>query len=680
MNTKDAKVGSRTNDVTLFSNGIGHFRRVYSVGSDAKEISIPFKRDHIGDVAASLQVFGKVKLNTPPSFTPSNANATALEVNQRSALSSLLQRLSGSTVKIAIKGSAAAETYTLLGTETETVTVESAAIEKPFVVVMSQGTVKRIALDEVKGVEFTEDSVLTEISKALKNNFQLIKPDSSLLDLSISSLEGEAEAVVQYTIPVAAWKMRYAIREQSGKFSLEGAAIIDNNTDEDWNDFKVSVVTGNPISFATDIANVVVPNRKMVRLVDGTAEGNVVVEDAYQLSVCAAGAANPMAMQRSARNLGAKMSTANYASFGLESCSVDAEDYSNAQLAETPGVESKDVGDFCIFTSKEPISILARKSAVVPMFTVPLSAAGVVLFYKESNNARRPYRAIKFKNESEYSLGKGKTTIYNEGVFSGECVLDSTKPGENRMLPHCLENGVRITKETKQVESRRSSVRISEGVAVEDTVYTAETTYLVENKKEESFKLAIEHTSILSGNVQSFFECTSEIKEKEKLTTGSGHRVYVELGSKETLTLTVIETLVTSQEVNLVNAGSTWLRVNVMNPDASLASITTDKNVKACISLQTKLDECKAEIKAFEANKNQLERQIERLRENLSATKNIAASATVDSWIADVDRAEKQIQSIDFTEIPALQASQRKLENDLRNALKKVAVSWNVDR
>ena len=51
------------NDVTLFSNGIGHFRRIYHIKKSQNEkISIPFKRDHIGDVAASLQVFGKVKL------------------------------------------------------------------------------------------------------------------------------------------------------------------------------------------------------------------------------------------------------------------------------------------------------------------------------------------------------------------------------------------------------------------------------------------------------------------------------------------------------------------------------------------------------------------------------------------------------------------------------------------
>ena len=62
------------NDVTLFSNGIGHFRRTYKVPANQEEtITIPFKTDYIGDVAASLQVFGKVRLAEPPSFTPKYA-------------------------------------------------------------------------------------------------------------------------------------------------------------------------------------------------------------------------------------------------------------------------------------------------------------------------------------------------------------------------------------------------------------------------------------------------------------------------------------------------------------------------------------------------------------------------------------------------------------------------------
>jgi hypothetical protein len=679
---------SKSNDVTLFSNGIGHFRRVYKVpaGKDATAFSIPFKRDHIGDVAASLQVFGKVRLNKPPSFTPSNANATALNIVQSEALKSLLRSLSGAQVKVKYTNSTE-KSYTLLGLDTDTQVVDGNEVQKDYIVLMSGGSVKRKPLFEVEDVHFEDEGVRTEIDKALKNNFQLIKPDSTLLDLSLAPLgDGDTEAVIQYTIPVAAWKMRYAIRQEGDQFSLEGAAIIDNNTDEDWDNFRVSVVTGNPISFNTDIATVVVPQRKTVRLVDNQALGNVEVQDAYAVAACAApigggfesAGGRGLAKRAAARGLGPKMSTANYAQFGMTAdCELESVSESQClEAAESAGVESKEVGDFCVFTSKEPITILARKSAVVPMFTVPLTKAGVVLLYKESNNARRPYRTVKFKNETEFSLGKGKTVIYNSGVFSGECVLDTAKPGENRMLPHCLENGVKIAKETKPTENKRLSLKISDGVGITEDVYTAVSTYKIENKKDEKFKIALEHTNQLGGaNTNVDFDGV-EVKEKEKLADGTGYRLYFELAPKQSVDLVVTETSVASQKVSIGHYYS-WLRQNVIDVKNPLAK---DKQVQVCVKLQEKIDGLNAEINEAAERREELTEQGERVRQNLAAAKDVGNSTTVSEWVADLDKTEKEIRKIDKEITPALNKKVKEATAELQEALKEITADWKAEK
>jgi hypothetical protein len=465
--------------------------------------------------------------------------------------------------------------------------------------------------------------------------------------------------------------MRYALREEKGKFSLEGAAIIDNNTDEDWINFRVSVVTGNPISFNTDIANVVVPQRKMVHLVDRLTMGNVDVEEGMVMMAACAPA--PTRSLR-AKSLGAKMSTANYASFGLEVSDDERGGMENDSYvaAEAPGVESKDVGDFCVFTSKEPITILARKSAVVPMFTKPLDQAGVVLLYKETNNARRPYRSIKFKNETEYTLGRGKTVIYNEGLFSGECVLETSKPGENRMLPHCLENGVKIVKENKGYETRRSSLKISDGVGVTEDVQMARTAYAIENKKDEPFKVALEHTNTLGQpNALADFEGV-EIKEKEKLVDSNGWRVYFELKPKESRTLTVTETYVNQQSV-LLNGNFHWIRSNVIDLDNPLA---TNKQIQACIKVQSEIDDVQEKQQEAAARRQELTQQITRVRENLSATKEVTTSQTVDKWVTDLDLSEQEIREIDKTTIPKLNKQRKELAAKLAEELKKITASW----
>lgn len=662
----------RSNEVTLFSNGIGHFRRTYLIPSGKEEtFSIPFKRDHIGDVAASLQVFGKVRINRPPSFTPSNANATALKIDPNDALKSMLRNLSGSSVKINDPiNPLGQKSYILLGIDSEI----KDEIVNYYIVLMCDGSVKRVNFSNISYVHFEEESVRTEIEKALKNNFQLIKPDSTLLDLSLSAIgDSETEATVQYTIPVAAWKMRYAIRQEGDSFSLEGAAIIDNNTDEDWGNFKVSVVTGNPISFNTDIATVCVPQRKTINLIEtdnavygGSSEDKPVKYSNENLVLRACSA-------RSA-DLGPKMSSyANYSQFGM---SNEAVGDTMADIAESAGVESKEVGDFCVFTSKEPITILARKSAVVPMFAVPLNKAGVVLLYKESNNARRPYRAIKFKNETDFSLGKGKTVIYNSGVFSGECVLETTKPDENRMLPHCLENGVKITKSSKDINVRRQSLKISDSVCVTEELHTAEAEYTIENKKNEVFKVVIEHLNTLPNHQDVSVDFSGVVlKEKEKLSTNDGYRAYFELQPKQTLVLIAKESAIVSQKISIGASGThgNWLKANV----SEIEQLKGNKQIISIIRLQTAIDEANAKLDEANENKEELTEQSERVRRNLEAAKNIASEHT-NNWVNDLDKIEQKIRDIDSKSIPSIKKNIKEAKDSLSEELKKLSVSWNV--
>jgi hypothetical protein len=657
------------NTVTLFSNGIGHFRRFYKVSSE-ETITIPFKTDYIGDVAASLQVFGKVRLAAPPSFTPANSNATSLTIDQSDALSSLLRGLSGAKVAVSPAGAGEGISGTLLGVETMTAELNGAVVKRSFVVVLTEFGIRKLSFEYMLNVNFTEESVRTEIEKALKNNFQKIKPDSTLLDLSLSPLDGaaSAEAVVQYTIPVAAWKMRYAIREEKGNFSLEGAAIIDNNTDENWDNFQVSVVTGNPISFGTDIATVVVPKRKFVHLVDNVALGNVDVEESTSVMMAACASSEPRARKLASRGLGAKMSVSNRASFGMES--MGGVNYCADEIAVAPEVESKDVGDFCVFTAKEPITLLARKSAVVPMFTVDLKHAGIVLLYKESNHASRPYRAVKFKNETEYSLGRGKTVIYNEGVFSGECVLDTAKPGENRMLPHCLENGVSIRTHHKQGKIERRSVRISDGVGYNELVNTAVTEYRIKNKKDETFKVALEHPNQLGPDAMIGFDGI-EIIEQEKLS--NGRRVYLELSPNQESTLIVTETFVDQQEIMLRDYAyiGQWISDGL--------PLLDNPQVKVCTDLQEQLDVANQDLTDANNRVSELTDQADRVRQNIGVTQQAPGHDTVSQWISDLDDTEKEIREITKTKVPQLHKRRKELLDQLRDALKSIVVTWCVD-
>lgn len=684
---KDALAGTKTNHVTLFSNGMGHFVRLYKVeAGQPKKISIPFKREYMDQVLASLSVFGNVKYDSAPSFTPTNSNATALQIDSNNAQRSLLKSLSGAEVEVTNLQEKIGPAK-LLGIETVNTVVNGNGVSKDFVVVEDgEGTVSRIPLDEVKSVRFTEETVKSEIAKARQNNFQRIKPDSSFLDLVLSGVDitetpQDEDALVQYAIPVAAWKMRYNIRQESGRYLLEGTAIIDNNTDEDWVDFLVSVVTGNPISFRTDLADVTTPTRQYVKLVDDEMMGNVAVAEAMLESVGCAGGGAPRgvmkgfaAAARSAASpaMSPMYSSANVASFGMEAAGGVNYSADSINVAGSPGVDSKEVGDFCVFTSKEPITILSKRSAIVPMFTIPLTTAGSVLLYKEENHSRRPFRAVKFKNESDYSLGKGKVVVYQDGLFSGEGVLEAAKPGENRMIPHCLENGVKIIKEFKTKTDEVNSIRFGKGLVVEQRVHRAVTEYVVENRKDKEFKVLVEHRNFLGTATDTPSFTGTKVDDVEKLASGDGYRAYFVVKAKEKLTLTVTEQFTRSSEYRIDN-NYDWFRRYIVLPKHPLVD---NAHIRSCEAVQAEIDRVDEEINRLQEHHDELQVQGERVRRNLQATKDEAASKVRSQWVADLDESEQEMRNIVKEQIPDLEAEKKKLQKDLHTELKRLSASW----
>lgn len=632
------------NDVTLFSNGIGHFRRYYEVNKNLN-ISIPFKKNHISDVASSLQVFGKVKLDTPPSFTPLNSGETTLAIDERDVMFSLLTSLSGA--EVFVKTSTCEGSFTLLGVSRLT-----EKDNETLVVMDKGGCIFQFLRREVLSLEFLDKTVQAEIAKSLNKKYQRIKPDSSFLDLSLSSLESKTEAQVQYTVPVAAWKMRYSIRQKGNSFTLDGAAIIDNNTDEDWDNFKISVVTGNPISFATDIANVLVPYRSMVYLLDGESQG----ENHAETVVCA-----PKSIGRN------MLRTANvsskYANFGLEDC----DGAYNQEAAVSPGVESKEVGDFCVFTAKEAISIAANRSAIVQMFSVNLPAAGLVLLYQTKKHESRMHRAIKFKNETEYSLGRGKTIVYDDGVFSGECILENTKPGENRILPHCLENGVKVNKKQHRTYTKMSSIRVSKGVAVTENLSSVKTSYIITNKKSESFKVILEYDNLFED---SNTKITLKAEAEEKIQNGTCY--YFELKPKEILEFDIVESSLVSSKVELcINDSHNWFFTNLVNK----GSFKDDPKVKLAIEKQLEIDSINESILEKEDDLENYSEQVSRVRENLKAIKENTSMVT--AWTKDLDETEQSIRQITKVDLPKLNTESKKLREELTKILKDIVFEWH---
>lgn len=669
------------NKVTLFSNGIADFVRSYPVSGEKTEISIPVKKQHVGDVLASLNLYGNVSLTSPPSFP--NAAANALAINSGNTFEDLITKLSGAKVRVNdVEG-------TLMGLHSENTSTGGDAFVEKYVVVFTTVGVRRVPIKNITKLEFVDPSIQEEINKALQTNYQKIKPNSTFVNFTVKADGKDAEAVVQYNVPAAAWKICYRISEGKvdGKDKIEfsGLAVVDNNTDEDWKDVIVSVVTGEPITFSTDLADAKIPHRSHVNIVKDKALGSIEVE--YGI---------PSVIQCSAEpTRGARLSAKGFPPDNARSMMQMASGDANMELFESAACESmsfassaggmgpsaiqtdnssKEVGDFSVFTSKNPLTVAANTSAVIPVFQTTLADTKVVLHYAAKNNAQRPYRSLQFKNETEHSLGRGVCTFYQENLYSGTCVLPATKQNEDQLLPVSLETGVKVI-QTSPPTTAQNKVNISNGLITTETKQFHVLNYVVHNSKDEEFEIYLDVPVAYSHHDAKFVATLSFGKDEARAIDSAvlvqGLRRYkFTLPANGTAVLNVMETVVTESKTELTTGHYNWLNQNYIRINKDFAKT---KEVKDIVKLQEQLAKLQTESNTLNDKQNKLEAKQDRLRQNLTTAGNDEQSA---KWRADLAKAEDEITKIEETELPKIAADQKELQNKIGEIMKQITFDF----
>ncbi len=658
------------NHVIIYSNGIADFQRCYAVGVGAtQQISIPVRQDHLADVLASFNVFGNVKLASPPTFRPSNELEGNLSISPANVLESLARDLSGTQVRVERVGGTVEGTLVGLHQEQEANTGEP--VEVKSVIVLAADGLRRCPLREIQSLQFLDEDVQQEISKGLQRNYQRIKPNSTFVELELSAAEESAEAIVQYTIPAAAWKISYRLRMAEERAAeLQGFAIVDNNTDEDWTDFRVSVVTGEPITFTTDLAESKSPARKHVNLVADTALGAV-----------------ELAAHEFGEGAGIDDDTSTLFHASIEGqppqklmARSRLSSLASRSTAETPSADVREVGDFSVFESQSTVTIPAQRSTVIPVFNLEVAEVKRVLHYKEANHPERPYRSIDFTNTATFSLARGVCTVFEEGAYAGSCIMPALKTDESRLLPHALETGVTVRHEPREQRGKVVALRLSEGFCYTSTRQRRKTHYHITNNRDQQFQLYLDHVFNLR---EPETEATLRRDGNEEplavhAKISGGLRFMLELPPKSTLTITVTEQRIDSTQVQIVSVSKThenlqigWIEDNLVKANGPLAS---DPAVLSCLRIQRELESQKREISNAVQETERLAERQERLRQNI---KTGGQDELTNRWRKELDEAEQAIRSIEEEQLPGLRTAEQALRSRLREALQSLSAEWS---
>src|SRR6266700_3692604 len=247
--------------VVLFSSGVGYFEHAGSVTGEAST-ELRFKTNQINDILKSLLLQdmggGKVTTVVYPSQDPIDKTLKSFQVDITGdpSLAELLGQLRGAKVKIAGAGADLIE-GTILGLEKRPKPAgDKGAIEVWVLNLISGGTISSVELAQARQIVLEDQQLQEELSKALTALAQARDQDKKPVTIHFAG-QGERQVRIGYVVETPIWKTSYRLvlpgEDGNDKSKLLGWAIVENQTDNDWSNVQLSLVSGRPISFIEDL-------------------------------------------------------------------------------------------------------------------------------------------------------------------------------------------------------------------------------------------------------------------------------------------------------------------------------------------------------------------------------------------------------------------------------------------
>ncbi|MFH1230140.1 MAG: hypothetical protein V1709_01445, partial [Planctomycetota bacterium] len=304
--------------------------------------------------------------------------------------------------------------------------------------------------------------------------------------------KGERNMKIGYLIELPIWKTSYRlILGDDVKPYLQGWAIVENPTDEDWNNIQVSFVAGNPISFMLDLYTSYYPPRTTINLSSliPLAVGLVDLQEELQgeevYESIGVGGGYGGARHGGRAGKSAPLAKEIRAAPPSQSFSELLAGSISAIATGTP------LGDLFAYEGKTAVSIGRRQAAMVPIVTENVES-NKTLYYKESISPRI-MNAVYMTNATKLTLEPGPINIFEGSTSVGEGLIrQSLQPGMKEMIPYAIESGCLIESSRKDDAKKAHQASIVNGVMVLKRYDIYENTYRCANKTTKNFTIYLD--------------------------------------------------------------------------------------------------------------------------------------------------------------------------------------------
>ncbi|HEY3319058.1 MAG TPA: DUF4139 domain-containing protein [Planctomycetota bacterium] len=659
--------------IELYKHGTGYFERQGKVKGNAN-VSLPFKTEQMKDLLTSFFVLdlngGHVNAVIYDAKEPlsKQLEGILITVPENSALVAFLTQMKGASITARIAGEKI--TGRIMGVEPVTERTDDGKVlhqSYKLVLLSDAGAIRPIDLFSIAEMTLGDAALQQDLERLLKLTLDAKYTERKTVTIQAQG-DGERELRIGYLIEQPIWKASYRVlfdKDAKADALLQGWAIAENNTEEDWKDVEIAFVAGNPLSYSMDLYSSYYPERPQVPIPGLT--GLAVnwgaapeVEALEKLQQAAQGADKALELKdakaddRRAYSRGLKR--AELGGPGAPAAAGALAGKQVMELAEksmSAMATGTKVGELFRYQGKEKVSIGRGKAAMVPILSQKVKGERVV-YYKAAFSPR-PVDAYTLKNDTTLTLEAGPMTFFEQDSSLGNGILSHVLvTGAKEIIPYALDAAISVTPEVKAQSEPAYRGQVANGYLTLTSVENLTSTWKIANKGAE------DKTVLFDQPISPDYKLIEPAKPEEEVEGHYRFRVAAKHG--ETKEFKVLARRDVASRVALANVSEEQIRLYAQE---KFFSAKAKQFFGELAALQAQRADIVRQIRDMSGQVQRLSEEQKRLRDNLNTLRQTAKEEELRAkWVKTLSDTEDTLSGL-RTKTDEANAKQRTLDEQL---------------
>ena len=652
--------------IVLYKHGIGFFER-QGVAGAGEEMRLDFQGSDMNDVLKSLTVSdlagGRINaIRYDSNETPEQRlSKFPFQLGQTELVSRFLDSLKGSRLEAKLASK------TVEGAIVGARATQVGAVHEQITLLLDDGELANFDLAEVIAMRLLDPKLQEQLKQYLQTLGQTNSREKRSVYIEATGKDAR-QLRASYIVPAAIWKSSYRLMLNQPESIFEGWAIVDNTTDEDWNNVQLSVVSGRPISFISLLDTPRYGQRQVAELPEDRAAGPVVYSGSVDVNGSVAAAERrPAAGSAGGFGSGGVVGGVLGGVGPAPPPEPQGRQFVANQLvapkqlpSSIEGATGSALGELFEYDFNGPITIKKNQSAMLPFLQAKVAARKLLIY--TDHDGEHPVNAAELTNSTQKTLDGGPITVYDGGAYAGEALVETLKAGDKRLIGYAVDYGTRVTSQYGTGEQNVREVHVKDGILRVKYSQNQTRTYTMRNVDANAKTLIVQQET----GQQEF----SVISPKPLERTATAYRFEVKIPANGAQTLKVEQEHTNFTEDAVTNSTPDLLLTIVQNKNLSDAGRAQLKRVA---DLKSQIVGTDQSIELSKSQLNDLTADQTRLRQNIDSLNRVKGQEeAVRNYSNELGNNEAQFAKLN-EQVRNLTAQKGSLDGQLRLAIDRLA-------